>query len=295
MEGGEDLRSMLNALGQLWQHGIDPDWTQLYSGERRRILSLPTYPFERKRYWIDAPTNCDEPQPEAVAQSTPEVEVQSVDSQVPVEPVESIESNSRRPQLVSKLIDLFQDLSGAVIAEADVDASFLELGFDSLFLTQASRALQAKFGLEITFRMLLVDLSSITAVAAFLDRELPRETVRNAASATRSTANSDRASTTLMQTQPAYVPTMPLDAPLAERLVRTQLEAMAELMRQQLAAFASHEPAVMESVVQAQAAFAANRSSAANQERQHPTRCCTGFNCSEGNIAAGGVPTLRPL
>src|SRR6185436_15835832 len=30
-------------------------WTRLYSGARRRRLSLPTYPFAEEKYWIDTP------------------------------------------------------------------------------------------------------------------------------------------------------------------------------------------------------------------------------------------------
>lgn len=46
--------SMLTALGRLWLAGCSVAWPHLYSHKRQR-LSLPTYPFERQRYWIEAP------------------------------------------------------------------------------------------------------------------------------------------------------------------------------------------------------------------------------------------------
>jgi acyl transferase domain-containing protein/acyl-CoA synthetase (AMP-forming)/AMP-acid ligase II/acyl carrier protein len=46
--------SLLGALGRLWVAGCEVDWTAFHSGERRRRIPLPTYPFERRRYWIDA-------------------------------------------------------------------------------------------------------------------------------------------------------------------------------------------------------------------------------------------------
>ncbi|OYU44521.1 MAG: non-ribosomal peptide synthetase, partial [Burkholderiales bacterium PBB4] len=55
----------------------------------------------------------------------------------------------------------------------DDSATFTELGFDSLFLTQASQAIQSKFGMKITFRQMLGDLSSVAALATHLDKELP--------------------------------------------------------------------------------------------------------------------------
>ena len=51
---GQDLRHLLFTVGQLWLAGVDPDWTALQSGIRHRI-ALPTYPFERKRFWVDPP------------------------------------------------------------------------------------------------------------------------------------------------------------------------------------------------------------------------------------------------
>jgi phthiocerol/phenolphthiocerol synthesis type-I polyketide synthase E len=47
-----DLAFLLDTLGQLWLAGVPVDWSGFYADERRRRVSLPTYPFERKRYWI---------------------------------------------------------------------------------------------------------------------------------------------------------------------------------------------------------------------------------------------------
>ncbi|HEU4328870.1 MAG TPA: acyltransferase domain-containing protein, partial [Roseiflexaceae bacterium] len=48
-----DPASMLSALGQLWLAGQTIDWRRLHSGARRRV-PLPTYPFERQRFWLDS-------------------------------------------------------------------------------------------------------------------------------------------------------------------------------------------------------------------------------------------------
>ena len=42
------------SLAQLWVKGVAIDWTLLYEGSNRpNKISLPTYPFARKRYWIE--------------------------------------------------------------------------------------------------------------------------------------------------------------------------------------------------------------------------------------------------
>ena len=44
---------LLNRLGRLWIAGVNLNWTAAYAEEQRRRLSLPTYPFERQRFWYD--------------------------------------------------------------------------------------------------------------------------------------------------------------------------------------------------------------------------------------------------
>ncbi|MCP6760235.1 MAG: acyltransferase domain-containing protein [Fischerella sp. CENA71] len=53
-EQQSDVNFLLKTLGQLWLSGVDIDWSGFYTHEQRHRLPLPTYPFERQRYWIDA-------------------------------------------------------------------------------------------------------------------------------------------------------------------------------------------------------------------------------------------------
>ncbi|MGA9725840.1 MAG: SDR family NAD(P)-dependent oxidoreductase, partial [Candidatus Binatus sp.] len=48
-----DEEFIARALGQLWAAGRKIDWKGFHSHERRRRLPLPTYPFERERFWIE--------------------------------------------------------------------------------------------------------------------------------------------------------------------------------------------------------------------------------------------------
>lgn len=50
-----DLIFLMTAAGKLWLAGAEIDWSGFYTHEHRQRLPLPTYPFERKRYWIDRP------------------------------------------------------------------------------------------------------------------------------------------------------------------------------------------------------------------------------------------------
>lgn len=52
-EGGSELAYLLGAVARLWTAGVEIDWAGFYQGERRRRVPLPTYPFERKRFWVE--------------------------------------------------------------------------------------------------------------------------------------------------------------------------------------------------------------------------------------------------
>ncbi|WGV25109.1 beta-ketoacyl synthase N-terminal-like domain-containing protein [Halotia branconii] len=50
-----DLAILFTTLGQLWLAGVKIDWLGFYSQNEYYRIPLPTYPFERQRYWIEPP------------------------------------------------------------------------------------------------------------------------------------------------------------------------------------------------------------------------------------------------
>ena len=52
--GGGDFAHYLAILGRLWIAGVEIDWAACHCGEQRRRVPLATYPFERRRYWLEA-------------------------------------------------------------------------------------------------------------------------------------------------------------------------------------------------------------------------------------------------
>jgi acyl transferase domain-containing protein/acyl carrier protein len=52
-ETAADHQILLTTVGRLWEKGVKIDWQGFYADERRGRLPLPTYPFERERYWIE--------------------------------------------------------------------------------------------------------------------------------------------------------------------------------------------------------------------------------------------------
>jgi acyl transferase domain-containing protein/acyl carrier protein len=47
------LGALMEAAANLYARGVDLDWKHFYAGRERIPIALPTYAFERERYWID--------------------------------------------------------------------------------------------------------------------------------------------------------------------------------------------------------------------------------------------------
>ena len=82
---------------------------------------------------------------------------------------------SRLPQLASRLRTLLEDVAGVDLADAQGTTPFVELGLDSLTLTQAALQVKKQFGVAVTFRQLMQSHRSIDSLAAYLDATLPPE------------------------------------------------------------------------------------------------------------------------
>ncbi len=247
--GEGDALSLAYALGAMWLAGIPLDWAAVHSGEKRLRASLPTYPFERKRFWLASPEPqisdaVSEYQPsQAAMNNAPEIlqtEESSTVSPVPQSPNPSV---PRALRICGMLSELFQDLSGVFISEKEYAATFLDLGFDSLFLTQVTQALQSKFNIKITFRQLLGDLSTIEALANFLDEKLPSGAFPESAPAPALHAPAISVPSVLAHAPQASSPAASSAASSAiEQLLRDQLHAMNQLFTQQLAAVQGNAP-----------------------------------------------------
>lgn len=130
-----DRDTFLLALGQLWAAGVDVDWTPL-TGTSRQLISLPGYPFERQRHWIEHNANA--------AWLTGRT-VGSVDGNGAGGTVAA--ATSSKSQMEAALQGIWSQCLG--LPSIDPTANFFEIGGDSLIAISVAMT-ASKQGLDLT-------------------------------------------------------------------------------------------------------------------------------------------------
>lgn len=169
------LESFLAALGQAWIAGADMRWSALHDGQRRYRIPLPTYPFERTRYWIEPPARRAAAEAVPSTSAAPEAPAARSAAAASLAETPPAKETTRRERVVAKLRKILADFSGVEFGDGDLATGFVEMGLDSLLLTQIASNLQDSFGVPVRFRQLLENLSSLNALAEYLDAQIPSD------------------------------------------------------------------------------------------------------------------------
>ncbi|MGH9237567.1 MAG: amino acid adenylation domain-containing protein [Vicinamibacterales bacterium] len=160
---------LLAALGTLWAHGAAVDWPAFHAGESPRRVPLPHYPFEHTRHWIEADSGEGASPRTGVASEVPKVVPTPAAPATPPPPSPPLNRASRIDALLrTRVLNQF-----GVQARGRADATFMELGIDSLLLMQLSQGIKKLFGVEVPFRLMMEDVPSIEALALYIDTRLP--------------------------------------------------------------------------------------------------------------------------
>ncbi len=152
---------ILNALGQLWLQGLEPNWTAFYAGQNRQKIALPSYVFDRKPCWVDPPKH-----------SVKAIQEYHI---APEKTININENNAiamRKQLFLQKIAEIISNTSGIDLEAPDYGNSFLELGLDSLILTQMALTCKKEFDLPITFRQLNEELATPDMLADYLSENL---------------------------------------------------------------------------------------------------------------------------
>jgi amino acid adenylation domain-containing protein len=158
-----EYNTILNSVGELWLKGIDVDWNSFYHQQQRLKIDLPSYVFDRKYCWIDPPSlQIQNLNPNIITTQN------SISNLIENKPM-------RKNTILSNISSIVSQTSGIDYPNYANSESFLDLGLDSLTLTQLAIRLKKDFKLPITFRQLNEEFGSPSLLADYLDQNLPKE------------------------------------------------------------------------------------------------------------------------
>ncbi|WP_223270081.1 type I polyketide synthase, partial [Nostoc sp. 'Peltigera membranacea cyanobiont' 213] len=224
VQGKDDWQVLLESLSTLYVQGADVDWTGFDCGYSRRLLSLPTYPFQRQRYWIAEDSSIkqnDSGLEKANLFNTNQQD--STDSTLPTivgdlfdvassenfnltgfykdysrhQPLHFLpgedkltkeknssltekklnENEAKSPKkqqdaIISKLRFIVGNLLRVALDAVETHTHFLDMGADSIVIIEAIRIIENTYGIKIATRQLFEELTTIHALALYIDQNL---------------------------------------------------------------------------------------------------------------------------
>ncbi|MCR8643271.1 aminotransferase class III-fold pyridoxal phosphate-dependent enzyme [Paenibacillus sp. N1-5-1-14] len=162
--GRQDVQDLLE-LSQLYVSGADISWEALYDAPSQKV-PLPVYPFEKRRCWIE-PASSKSFKILATNQATREVEVvtlQPISSPVAVPTL--VDTN-----LMPAIKEIVSHASGYSLDELKESAHFLEMGLDSIMITQVRRKIVDQFGVDIPVNHFFETITTLEKLASHLQQE----------------------------------------------------------------------------------------------------------------------------
>lgn len=145
--------SFTKALGDLWLSGVKlSDSRILFAEADRKKVAAPVYIFEETKLWLEPKNTTVTKTLKYIAETINRNDIM----------------NTQLTSLQNTLVELFERSSGIEVGNYDNDTTFLEMGMDSLFLTQVALLLKKELKATVTFRQLMENYGTINLLANHL-------------------------------------------------------------------------------------------------------------------------------
>ncbi|MEK7989598.1 MAG: acyltransferase domain-containing protein, partial [Thiotrichaceae bacterium] len=144
-----DNQFIQQSLGQLWLANASINWKQFYAQEQRLRIPLPSYPFERKRYWVDVqPIQTVKTNDAMLNREILQRQEQSTNESA-VTTISSVILSSVEQQLT----EIWQQVLG--VQNVGIHDDFFALGGDSLIAVQLIHRINTELQQDISSHGLL--------------------------------------------------------------------------------------------------------------------------------------------
>lgn len=153
---------LLQAVGQMWEYDVPIQWDKIHQSDITGRVSLPTYPFQRERYWIG----------DKILMHT---QSNSTMSKVPTESIQRVveESNkdegskdTNRNDVFAQLEQIYKEIFGQKCINAEMN--FFELGGESLLALRILSIIKKRFNVKLQLKDIF-EATNITMLASKIE------------------------------------------------------------------------------------------------------------------------------
>lgn len=176
--GRSSVRATEHAVAELYRHGCALDWAQIVGGGGR--IPLPSYPFQRRRYWIDASASelsnagVDARQPRRPTDAGVVVPRDPAEDPTDTQPARPVATPQQpHADVLAMICDLTARQLGAEPAKVHPDRTFLELGADSLAMLRVVQEVRQLFGVTLAARDLFTDSDTPRRLSGLIADRMP--------------------------------------------------------------------------------------------------------------------------
>jgi iturin family lipopeptide synthetase A len=156
--------SLMPVLCRLYVQGAEINWRVFYRNEQRNKVRLPLYPLEKKRCWVEYSAKAQPVRPASSPSVT--TPLSQPNAMMTTNPKETNGVLHHLKKIVGGVFEITPE-------EVNEETSFLEMGLDSISIIQVKQLAKNEFSIDIPVEKLFGEVSSIRAMAAYIERLVP--------------------------------------------------------------------------------------------------------------------------
>jgi acyl transferase domain-containing protein/acyl carrier protein len=176
----QDREIVFKSLKECYLSGLKINWSAAFKDDSCQKILLPTYPFQRQRYWVE---DCSEPKylkqknnlTEHISEHIVKTKLNSIESNEIAKFMEELEKSNVEDR-TNLLINYLQNKTSQIL-ELPVSEtllphqSFADLGFDSLMVFDLKNKIYQELKLDLSLKK-LAEGSTIEQLASILIEQL---------------------------------------------------------------------------------------------------------------------------
>ncbi|EPC8410314.1 amino acid adenylation domain-containing protein [Bacillus thuringiensis] len=174
-QGVTDYKQLFQSLSSLVLRGVEIDWNSFYETYEKKKVSLPNYPFQRKKFLKELRSVVKESSNKKIEKEEL-LEIKGIDRVIEVDELsevkfhksEDIKGSKHVDEICLELKGIINLITGLEIDEIDSSVNLFSLGFDSLILMNFKKKIDSQYNLDISLNQFFEELNTVEKISRYI-------------------------------------------------------------------------------------------------------------------------------